>query len=790
MPSAVLRKSVTDLTHRKARTLFTVLTLALAVASVGIFAVPALMQRSMDREIAANRLPDVTLSMQPLELNAGQLAALDRIPNVEAVEPRSMFVTRIWVAGRRERAIVVGVPDFTRQRADVVFIDSGSTPAGDALLTDRNNARLKSYDAAAGEAARLIAADGSVRSLPISGVARSLTNGEDDPTNDWITFYTSMATVASLSGVPGYTTLSLRLHDRDRQAAERTVAAVRDELRATTPFTAFADLPLIQDPDRYPAQESIESLSGVLNVLTVLALLTALVLVSNTMTTLVGEGTGEIAAMKAIGARRRDIRRIYLRTALMLGAIGGVLGAALGILLANALTGFFASLVGTTATWGVSVPVVIASLLLGLAGPPLAALGAIRRGARVPLHEALHASGSAVGAQGRLDAALRRVRVLPRSAQIGLRGLGRRKRRSLATVVQIALAVATLLALLSVGAGVAKTTRGWFDDNHYDIWVQAAPSTPFGDGAGRLIASADGVRSTQAWLQNAVRVDGRDVQAWGLPARPLMNTRMEEGRWWSDDDVASAAKVAVVGPTLAASTGVRIGDPLRIGTSNGAVTLRVIGISGNQADNGDAVFTPVSTLQAALGAPGFVNSYWIATTSGDHGLIDRTTTRLEDALAAQGNQVATSVIYDMREQQVAANATITSTVTVLGLIIVAISMVGLINAITMSVLERTREIGMLRSVGARARDVRRIFATEGIALTIAGWLVGVPLGYVLARAIGWAAGEAVGLDIAFVFPPGYIAIALAGTVALALLIMLAPLRRAVRLRPGDALRHA
>jgi putative ABC transport system permease protein len=137
---------------------------------------------------------------------------------------------------------------------------------------------------------------------------------------------------------------------------------------------------------------------------------------------------------------------------------------------------------------------------------------------------------------------------------------------------------------------------------------------------------------------------------------------------------------------------------------------------------------------------------------------------------------------------VAANASLTTMITMLGLLIVAISMVGLVNAITMAILERTREIGMLRSVGARARDVRRIFATEGIVLAVAGWLVGVPLGYLLARAIGRAAGESVGLDIAFVFPVGYVAIALAGTVLLALLVMLAPLRRAVRFKPGEALR--
>jgi putative ABC transport system permease protein len=97
---------------------------------------------------------------------------------------------------------------------------------------------------------------------------------------------------------------------------------------------------------------------------------------------------------------------------------------------------------------------------------------------------------------------------------------------------------------------------------------------------------------------------------------------------------------------------------------------------------------------------------------------------------------------------------------------------------------------MLRSIGARSRDVRRIFATEGLAVAFLGWTLGVPLGYLLARAIGWAAGEATGLSIAFVFPFGYLAIALVGTIVLAAVVMLGPLHRAVRFKPGEALRYA
>ena len=126
----------------------------------------------------------------------------------------------------------------------------------------------------------------------------------------------------------------------------------------------------------------------------------------------------------------------------------------------------------------------------------------------------------------------------------------------------------------------------------------------------------------------------------------------------------------------------------------------------------------------------------------------------------------------------------------LGLLIVAISMVGLVNAITMSVLERTREIGVLRCIGARARDIRRIFAAEGLTVSLAGWLLGIPLGYALARLFSWLLLRSSGSTSASPSRRSTSLIALLGTIVLALLIMRLPLRRAVRFKPGEALRYA
>ena len=103
------------------------------------------------------------------------------------------------------------------------------------------------------------------------------------------------------------------------------------------------DYPEIRTPGDYPGKELFGQVTSIMTMITLLALLSALVLLSNTMTTLIGEQTQEIAAMKAIGATRRQIRRIYRRTALLLGALGAVLGAGLGIVLANLVVSFFGS---------------------------------------------------------------------------------------------------------------------------------------------------------------------------------------------------------------------------------------------------------------------------------------------------------------------------------------------------------------------------------------------------------------------------------------------------------------
>jgi putative ABC transport system permease protein len=790
MASAVLKKSVTDLTRRKARTVFTVLTLAIAVASVGIFAIPSLMNTAMQKEVQANKLPDLTLNLKPLALTRPQLAALRQLPNVVAADGRSYFQTRVWIGERRVKAVIIAAPSYASQSVDVVSLVSGRSPAGLSVASDVQNDKQGRFSGRAGSTIRIVGVGGRTVTVPVSGVARNMIGDQAAIGLDAVVLYSTPALLERLGADPGYSALELRLADASKAAADRTVAATRRYLKAYTSFTGFSNLPELREPGSYPGKDLFDQLASIMNVFTVLALLAGLVLIANTMTTLIGEQRREIGMMKAIGGTGRQIRRIYLRTALLLGAAGSVLGVVLGLVIANAVVRFFgSSFFAISPGFEVSVPIVVASIVVGLIAPPLAALPAIRRGSRIPVREGLEEVPALQGGQAVLDRGLRRLSFLPRTAQIGIRSVTRRGRRSITTVAQIALAVGTLLAVLALIDSVTTTTNAVWNQARWDIELDTVVGTQLDARADRLIRATPGVARAQPTLTNLIKFDGKDAFLNGYRGRPLFETPITDGRWFSAQEAATNARVAVIAANLARTTGTRVGDEVALQTGAGSRSFHVVGMTSTQWNNGIAFYVPLQTMQSLLGID-TVNGYLIQTASSDHGAIDRTTTRLEDRLTTAGYGIGTQVKYSGQRANVSQNKAISTAIGVLGLLIVAISMVGLVNAITMSVLERTREIGVLRCIGARAREIRRIFAAEGLTVSLAGWLLGIPIGYALARMFSWLMLEVIGIDFGFTFPPLNLLIALVGTVVIALLIMRIPLRRAVRFKPGEAIRYS
>ena len=771
--------------------MLTVAALAIAVASVGLFALPTLMNRAMNREIAANKLADVTVMIKPLPLTPGQVQALRHLPNVAAFDPRNTFGTYVYM---RSRTVLIGKASFAHQTVDAVTVTSGSAPGPGAVLTDVQNAAYGHGVGGAGQSVRVRAATGNVYSLPITGEARNLTGAQMIANNGIPVLYATTQTVAALSGTPGYTQLAFRLRDSSTAAARRTVQTIRQYLLTVPGFTGFSDLPEIRSTGDWPGKSGFNNVTKILAVVTPLALLGALVLLSSTMSALVGEQTPEIATMKAIGARRRQIRRVYLRTAVLLGALGALVGAVLGILLSWALTSYFASsLFAISAPFSVDLPVVVASIALGVIGPPLAALPAVRRAASLPLAETLQAAGSATGSEGRLDRLLRRggwVGFLPRTAQIGLRDVSRRRGGAASQPV----------AGRACRRDTARVPRVDQQRQHHGEpvleFVSLHHRCGIGDGSGTTAQHRIVHRVRPRCRAGPAAVAQQRQARWpgrrrvGRARQAVYSFHLVSGRLLTPADTRALARVIVIEQSIARASNSHVGQRVMMRTAAGNVPFKVVGIVSDQQMNGTVLFAPLATMQSVLHTPGAVNWYWIQTTSGSHQMIDQTNMRLERTIAVRGLQMKTTREYIGQANDRAAYRGDTTAINVLGLLIVAISMVALINTLTMVVLERTREIGILRCIGAHGRDVRRIFATEGLTVALAGWVIGIPLGFGLAHAVVTLVENVVNEHLLFTFPALNIPLTLIGTIILALLVMQIPLRRAVRFKPGEALRYA
>ena len=226
--------------------------------------------------------------------------------------------------------------------------------------------------------------------------------------------------------------------------------------------------------------------------------------------------------------------------------------------------------------------------------------------------------------------------------------------------------------------------------------------------------------------------------------------------------------------------------------AGGPFDVEVVGIDSANLNMGMGVFLPRSTLAAASGLPAdTAGELWISvegTGSGpatptDHDAIDRTALAVDDALASAGYALDVERTYVQQADEQEGLDAILAVQRLMGLLIVGVGMLGLVNTITMGVIERTRELGVLRCLGARRRDILLQFLSEAVMLSLAGGILGVALGSAISA----------GLEAAFPLPtrvtPGLVAAGLLIAVATGLLAGVFPARKAAQMPPIDALRY-
>jgi len=535
------------------------------------------------------------------------------------------------------------------------------------------------------------------------------------------------------------------------------------------------------------------------------ALFVGIFLILNTFSIIVAQRTRELALMRAVGASRRQVIGSVLVEALVIGLVASVLGLGAGIGVGALLAFVFGQMAGGLALAGIGVPVaaVVSAFTVGLLVTLVAAVLPAIRASRIPPVAALQdsaipdkpltrvtiagaltlAAGGAALALGLsgnagdatlwtvlagvlvsfvgvalLTPLLARpvVSVLGRlfswsvPGKLGRLNSGRNPRRTAITAAALMVGIALVIGVNVILTSATKSfDRLAANQVHAEIYIsgeQSGPLPPTFDAAvlDRAGSTPGVAKVTGAYLDRAI-VNGtkpdfvvavHDIAA----ARDIFALTPAEGSL----DTLGEGQLVLDAESATQIGGVHAGDRVSIQLTRGeAETYTVAGIyQDNDVISG--IFVPESAAKNFAVPQPFQAFVQLAPGASITDVLPRI-----EALLADSPEVSASDRSAFIAQQTRQFDTILTMIQILLALAILIAVLGIVNTLALSVLERTRELGLLRAIGLRRAQTMRMITVESMVISVFGALLGVAVGTGLGTAVVRALRDEGFTDLAF-----------------------------------------
>ncbi len=774
---ALFRKAFRDLTQRRVRALLTLGAIAIGVA--GVVAIVSTAQNLARAQVAAyQNASQADLTFWVWDAPPKTARALQEIPNVTQAELRNNNFTKCKWHGEYRDVYIWGFENFADTRINQIRL-LGDAPKPGEFVAETSVRDL--YAAQPGDVIACRARDGATVNLTLAGFATS-PNYPAAQILNYATLYANADDVQKLLGIAGANQALLKI--RDPLQAQDTA---REAARLLDRRGVWHAAATIRDPLNYLGKRELDALFVLLTVFSAVGLVTSGFLVANTLAAMTAEQVGEIGIIKAIGGTRFQALAIFLIAALLYGVGGTILGVALGAAASWQLLAYIGALLNLPSDFAIAPEGVALGAAVGIGVTLLGGLIPAWTGTAIRVKDALEAYGiTSTYGRGRVDRLVHKMLALPPLAAMSLRNLARRKTRSLITMLVIAVAVAASLAAQSVSASVETAIDGLFETYRADAW--ASFDQWVGSNFAAHLRAAEGVRAVEVWSFGDAWVGTARARLWGVPANTtLYAPRLVAGRWYRADEMDAV----VISTDLALERRLRVDDVIEIEIGAARRNFRIVGILiDNSIFLGSTVagkiFLDEALVERMQNRQGWATFFAFGFDAHDPATVEKRLGELQAKFKQY--QMGTDSAY--REVRGAKEQTriLTFALYAMSGIIGAIGALGVLNTLTLNVLERRREIGVLRSVGAADANLAQVFLTEGIALGLGGWLIGIGIGYPLGQIL-LNLMKAVLFQIDYIFSPAMIAASLAFALALAILASLAPALGAARLRVGQVLRY-
>ena len=792
-----------DLWHNKTRTLLAVLSIA-----AGVFAVGAIFGMS---ELLITNMNESHRAVLPTHIDVGLARYVDEdvilsireVPGVEDVEPYNSATAlyKLHPEDEWRQAVVQMRPDFEAQKYELLQLRGGHWPGTkNDLAIERMAAQFLGVEI--GDSVIFKIGD-QERTLPVTGLIR---HPFVPPPQfmDLAFFFMSGEGMERLNVPEGkFGSFYVRITPYSYDHAREVASAIKDKLaKQDVSVGSF----VYEDPEEHWGSSMMDGFTLVQKLLAIICVVVGAILIYNTLSNLITQQTNQIGILKAIGARTSTIIGVYLVNALVYGMLALAIAIPLGAVVASTTTRIFLNLYNIDYNqFELSSQAVIFQVISGIAAPLLAGLPPVLQGARITVRKAIASYGLGGDFRsGRLDRLVDAFgqRWLSTQYATALGNMFRHRGRLLLTQLVLIIAGGSFLMVMSLNSSATFTLDNLYGRRHFDTTIQFGSN----ERAGRVQALAKTVPGVEAselrLVQSAtlfiegqlIKEAGIGTSLQGIPTgSDFSSPLIVAGRWFLPGENGRAV---VMTRQTAEDNDIQVGDTVILDLGQlGKDEWQVVGLYDPVFVGGfnqDTIFAPLESLYQTTKKYGQGSVLYVRTTSHDPEFTAAVTKQLKEMYDRHGLKVAISETQaDSRKTADWQFAIVIWMMLSLAIIVAVVGGLALMGALSIGVIERTKEIGVLRAVGARSRAILGIFVVEGVLQGLLSWLVAMPLSFLVSPALADALGKAMfGTTLDYQYNWSAVTTWLITVLIISVVASILPARGATRISVRDSLAYA
>jgi len=788
-------KVLADLWDNKTRTILVVASIAVGVFAIGAIATSySILSEDLDNSYAAVNPANIEISTSPFDQDF--LRSIEEIPGVKQAEGRYSLVVTVMQEGKPWQGLeLTAIDDF--QGSGINLRDPRealSVPGKKEIVLGFEPMRDSGY--LVGDVLPIRLTDGTLRQVEVVGSVQDQTAiGDFSALNRG---YISGDSLEWLGQSQVYNRLLATVSQGgdDEAAIQSVAAAIEDKIEKSGRLVYRTQ---VKKSHEHPFGNMALAIFGVMGALGILVVLLSSSLIVNTLNALVNQHLRQIGVMKLVGARSRQISGMYLLLILAYGLLALVIAVPLGALAGYGLAQLMAGLMKSQLQGFRFVPMaLVLQVIVALAVPLVAGYIPVRSGSRIKIWRAI--SSDRVGEQPARSGIWERLGAflgwLSRPVLLSIRNTFRRKGRLVLTLVTLTVSGAIFIAVFNVRVSMQEFMRQIQQYFIADITLSFEQPYRIAE-VEQAVFQVPGIEKLEAWsgaLGEIVGPDGEvisDLQIIAPPAgSALINPEMEAGRWLKPGDGNAIVLSQVIWDFL---PDLKPGDQVRMKVAGGREQdWTVVGIFQFMDMVGDPLsYAPYETVSALKGSSMLASSYRLVTVDQSSEGQRRISTQLDQRLRELGYRVSgVQTGAQTREQSAQMVNILVIFLLTMALLTAVVGSIGLTGTMGMNVLERTREIGVMRAIGAVDTAIFKSVVVEGALIGLISWSLAVVVSFPISSLLLKIISESmIDLPIPLHFTLSGIGLWLGVVLALSVVASVMPALNAARLTIREVLAY-